>query len=66
MTDILTALIFGFAIYGVIEATRRLRRIVQEKYEIKKRVSCPECDGTNLNTAKTKCWDCSASDEVEE
>ena len=23
---------------------------------------CPECEGTNLNTANTKCFDCSASD----
>jgi len=21
--------------------------------------SCPECEGTNLNTDATKCWDCS-------
>jgi len=23
---------------------------------------CPECDGMNLNSTHTKCWDCSASD----
>jgi len=23
---------------------------------------CPECEGTNLNTANTECFDCSASD----
>jgi predicted methyltransferase len=73
MTDILMALTFGFAIYGVyrvqshvIEATRRLRGIVQEKYKItiKKRVSCPECNGTNLDTTNTKCWDCLAADQL--
>ena len=24
--------------------------------------TCPECSGTNLNTSKTKCWDCSGND----
>ncbi len=23
---------------------------------------CPECEGTNLNSTHTKCWDCSSSD----
>ena len=23
---------------------------------------CPECDGTNLNSTHTKCWDCSSGD----
>lgn len=23
---------------------------------------CPECEGTNLNSTRTKCWDCSAND----
>ena len=22
---------------------------------------CPECEGTNLNSTHTKCWDCSSS-----
>ena len=64
MLDILTALTFGFAIYGVIEATRKLLR--RYRITFQKQIRCPECDGTNLDTAKTKCWDCSASDEVGE
>ena len=23
---------------------------------------CPECDGSNLNEERTRCWDCTASD----
>ena len=23
---------------------------------------CPECDGINLNSTHTKCWDCSSGD----
>lgn len=23
---------------------------------------CPECEGTNLNSTHTKCWDCSSGD----
>ena len=23
---------------------------------------CPDCQGSNLNEDKTKCWDCTASD----
>ena len=26
---------------------------------------CPECDGTNLNSTHTKCWDCSSADNAE-
>ena len=26
---------------------------------------CPECDGTNLNSTQTKCWDCSSADNAE-
>ena len=62
MLNILTALTVGFAIYGVIEATRRLRVTWYFPFTFKKQVSCPECDGTNLNTENTKCWDCAAAD----
>lgn len=27
--------------------------------DCKPKDSCPECEGTNLNTDATKCWDCS-------
>ena len=26
---------------------------------------CPECEGTNLNSTQTKCWDCSSADNTE-
>ena len=24
--------------------------------------SCPECEGTNLNSTHSKCWDCASED----
>lgn len=44
--------------------TKDFKSIIRqhEEWQKRKELSCPECEGTNLNEDGTLCWDCETPD----
>ena len=61
----------GYGIVSMKEAWERYEKIrgcqeLEENDVSFTPMWCPECDGTNLNEEGIVCWDCSASDYIDE